>query len=271
WNTPNITGFIDTKNLLNPTLARNDFKNDKNYKLVKKAILDTEDEVLTKFRQAVAANITSDFSEIESSFNSNLDSLIDFSSDEKSKFSPDDLVKLSDSGELLNVLVPHSTGSIASKFSTDNINTGAGKGSKKKKETDKSEVTKMEKSREFVIIPRSDENKLILKIDDSTDPIKDSTGKEKRSELFGNTVHIYKKHPDFMKRISTDRLWIEIVTSELITYLTSEMLIHYTNYSFQNNLNNKQPDRKEVLIFFTEWLYKLEDSLKNLIGKPLSK
>ncbi|HEY5124706.1 MAG TPA: hypothetical protein VIK14_13325, partial [Ignavibacteria bacterium] len=182
-----------------------------------------------------------------------------------------DLVKLSDSGELLNVLVPHSTGSIASKFSTDNINTGAGKGSKKKKETDKSEVTKMEKSREFVIIPRSDENKLILKIDDSTDPIKDSIGKEKRSELFANTVHIYKKHPDFIKRISTDRLWIEIVTSELITYLTSEMLIHYTNYSFQNNLNNKQPDRKEVLIFFTEWLYKLEDSLKNLIGKPLSK
>jgi hypothetical protein len=46
------------------------------------------------------------------------------------------------------------------------------------------------------------------------------------------------------------------------------MLIHYTNFSFQQK---EKSERKEVLIFFTDWLYKLEDSLKNLIGKPLSK
>jgi hypothetical protein len=268
WNAPNVTGFIDAKNLLNPTLARNDFKNDKNYKLVRKAILDTEEEILTKFRQAVADNITGDFSEIESRFNSNLESLIDISSEDKRKFQNGDIVKLSDIGELLNVLVPHRTGSTESNFLKDNLNTSVGKGSKKKKVSEESEVIKMEKSREFVSIPNSDENKLILKIDDSTEPIKDSKGNIKRSELFGNTVHIYKKHPDFIKRISTDRLGLEFVTSELITYLISEMLIHYTNFSFQQK---EKSERKEVLIFFTDWLYKLEDSLKNLIGKPLSK
>jgi hypothetical protein len=64
---------------------------------------------------------------------------------------------------------------------------------------------------------------------------------------------------------------IETISSELITYLASEMLIHYTNYSFEQSRKDKHAERKEVLIFFTGWLYKLEDSLKKLIGQPLSK
>lgn len=39
----------------------------------------------------------------------------------------------------------------------------------------------------------------------------------------------------------------------------------------KQNKKDKQLDRKEVLMFFTDWLYMLEDSLKKLIGKPLSK
>ena len=272
WNHPSITGYIDTKDLLNPTLARNDFKNDKNFKLVRKAILDTEEEILAKFKEVIAAASTSDFSELESDFNSKLESLIDFTSEDKKTLGPGDILKVSDTGEsLINVLIPDEHGSITSEFAIGKRKSGRNKKSNKNEPSDSKSMINMEHSREFVIHPRSNKKSLILKIDDTSEPIKDNEGKEKRSELFGNTVHIYKKHPDFNKRISTNSLSIEIISSELIIYLASEMLIHYTNFSFEQSKKDKYTERKEVLIFFTDWLYKLEDSLKRLIGQPLSK
>lgn len=272
WNHPSITGYVDTKELLNPTLARNDFKNDKNFKLVRKAILDTEEEILARFKEVIAASTTNDFSEIESGFNSHLESLIDLTSEDKKNISPGDIVKISESGErTLNVLIPSKYGSIESEFPTG-PKSSDGKESGNKNESDKEKKSiNMKQSLESIVPPKSNEKSLIMKIDDTSEPIKDNDGKEKRSELFGNTVNIYKKHTDFMNRIYKNSLDIEIISSELITYLASEMLIHYTNYSFEQNKNNKQSDRKEILIFFTDWLYRLEDSLKKLIGKPLSK
>ena len=271
WNHPSITGYVDTKELLNPTLARNDFKNDKIFKLVRKAILSAEDEILAKFKEVMAASATNDFSEIESGFNSKLESLIDLTSDDKTDIKPGDVVLVSDSGdEILNVLVSNEGGSFQSNVSKGKERSKGSK-NKNKNSSDPKESIKVENSREFIVSPKSNERSLIMKIDDTSDPIKDNEGKEKRSELFGNTVHIYKKHPDFMKRISKNSLEIEIINSELITYLASEMLIHYTNYNFEQNKKDKQSERKEVLMFFTDWLYRLEDSLKKLIGKPLSK
>jgi len=271
WNQPCVIGYVDTKGLLNPTLARNDFKNDTNFRLVRKAILDTEDEILAKFKAVIAASATSDFSEIESGFNSTLETLFDLTSEDKLNIKPGDIVKVSESGEkILAVLIPNEEGIIQSELSTG---TNSSKRTRNNTNTpsDPNESINMEHSREFVLPPRSNEKNLLMKIDDTSDPIKDNEGKEKRSELFGNTVHIYKKHQDFTKRIHKNSLEIEIITTELVTYLASEMLIHYTNYSFEQNKKDKLSDRKEVLIFFTDWLYKLEDSLKKLIGKPLSK
>ncbi|MCX6159072.1 MAG: ATP-binding protein [Ignavibacteriae bacterium] len=272
YSRPIVTGYVDTKDLLTPTLARNDFKNDKNFKLVRKAILDAEDEILAKFKEVIASSTTRDFSELESDFNSNLESLIDLTSDEKMNIKPGDVVTISESGEkILSVLVRDVDGSNESGFPTGSNSSGGKKSKKKNTPSELDDIISMDHSREFVIPPRSNERSLIMKIDDTSDPIKDNDGKEKRSELFGNTVNIYKKHPDFMKRISKNTLEIEIINSELITYLASEMLIHYTNYNFEQNKKDKQSDSKEVLMFFTDWLYRLEDSLKKLIGKPLSK
>lgn len=269
WNNPSIYGYVNTKGLLNPTLARNNFKNDKNFRLVRKALLEIEDEILEKFKSAATAT-TSDFTEIESGFNSELESLIDSAYEIKKDIHPGDFVRISDSGEkLMNILIPEENGIIETELGTGKQSKGGKKS--KNKSTEQKELTQMVQIREFITPMVSNERRLLLKIDDSSEPIKDSNGKDKRSELFGNTVHIYKKHADFMKRVSTNSLSVEIVTSELITYLASEMLIHYTNYSFQQSEKEKQSDRKEVLIFFTDWLYKLEDSLSKMAGKPISK
>jgi hypothetical protein len=273
WNNPSITGYIDTKELLTPTLARNDFKNDKNFRLVKQAILEAEPEILDKFKKAVSNNTVSDFSEIESKFNSNFKSLIEVSEEDKEQLKPGEFVRVSDSGtRLTEVLIPYKSGSYLTEYKA----LPDGKKSKRKSKkdtTDESEkvTINMEQTREFIIPPRGNQRNLMLKIDDSSAPIKDTDGKEKRSELFGNTVTIYKQHPDFIKRIKTDKVGVELVTTELITYIASEMLVHFTNYSFEQSGKDRQTDNKGILIFFTDWLYKLEDSLKNLIGKPLSK
>jgi hypothetical protein len=273
WNHPSIEGYINTYDLLNPTLTRNDFKNDKNFRLVKKAILDAEPEILEKFRKAVESTTINDFSEIESRFNSNFKSLIELTEEDKDKLKPGDIVRVSDSGtRILEVLVPYKDGAFESELKSHSHK-------RKKKRNDctdtsedvENELIKMEQIREFIIPPKGNQRNLILKIDDTSEPIKDNEGKEKRSELFGNTVTIYKKHQDFTKRIKKNQIEIEIISTELISYIASEMLVHYTNYSFEQSGKDKQPDRKGILIFFTDWLYKLEDSLKNLIGKPLSK
>lgn len=273
WNHPSIEGYVNTFDLLSPTLARNDFKNDKIFRLVKKAILDAEPEILEKFKEVTTLNASNDFSEIESRFNSNFKSLIELKDEEKEELNPGDIVKVSDSGaRIIEVLVPKKAGILTTEF--DFLK---GKGSKSNNssknpstESEKQRIN-MEPSREFIIPPEGNQRNLLLKIDDSAEPIKDADGKEKRSELFGNTVIIYKKHPDFEKRISKDRIGTELITTELITFISSELLVHFTNFSFEQSGKDKATDRKGILIFFTDWLYKLEDSLKNLIGKPLSK
>lgn len=273
WNNPSITGYVDTKNLLTPTLARNDFKNDKVFRMVKKAILETEPEILEIFKKAVENTTTNDFSEIESRFNSNFKSLIDLTEEDKDKLKPGDIVRVSDSGtRILDVLVPYNDGAFESELKSKSHKQKKKKSNITNTEEDvENELIKMEQTREFIIPPKGNQRNLILKIDDTSEPIKDNEGKEKRSELFGNTVTIYKKHRDFAKRIRKNQLEIEIISTELISYIASEMLVHYTNYSFEQPGKDRQPDRKGILIFFTDWLYKLEDSLKNLIGKPLSK
>lgn len=273
WNNPTVEGYVNTYDLLSPTLARNDFKNDRAYRLVKKAILETEPEILEKFKEVTLLNASNDFSEIESKFNSNFKSLIELEDEDKDELKTGDLVKFSDSGaKIVDVLVPRKAGTL-----TADINFLKGTGSKSNnssknpyKESEKQQLN-MEPSREFIIPPKGNQTNLLLKIDDTSEPIKDNEGNEKRSELFGNTVTIYKKHSDFTKRINKNSVGIELITTELVTYIASEMLVHYTNYSFEQPGKDKQSDRKGILIFFTDWLYKLEDSLKNLIGKPLSK
>jgi len=273
WNNPSITGYVDTKSLLTPTLARNDFKNDKVFRLVKKAILDTEPEILELFKKAAERINSGDFSEIESRFNSNFKSLLEVADEERNELKPGDLVKVSDAGTMLaEVLVPESNGTAISEV-FHHRNKGKSEGEVGKKTSDDSEkqTIKMERTREFILPPKGNQQNLLLRIDDTSDPIKDNDGKEKRSELFGNVVTIYKKHQDFVKRISTNQVGVELITTELISYIASEMLVHFTNYSYEQSGREKQSDKKGILIFFTDWLYRLEDSLKNLIGKPLSK
>lgn len=271
WNSPSITGYIDTKGLLSPTLARNDFKNDKVFRLVKKAILETEPEILEKFRKAAERINSGDFSEIESKFNANFKSLIEIPDEERSELKQGDTVKISDAGtKLIDVLIPKSDGLTTSEINSSGSKRKGEKGNRSHEEKEKLSI-KMDTIREFIEPPKGNQHNLFLKIDDTSEPIKDTDGKEKRSELFGNIVTIYKKHPDFENRISKNSVGVEIITTELITYIASEMLVHFTNFSFEQTGKNMSVDRKSILIFFTDWLYRLEDSLKNLIGKQLSK
>ena len=273
WNNPSIEGYVNTYDLLSPTLARNDFKNDKTFRLVKKAILETESEILEKFKEAAAFKTVSDFSEIESKFGTNFKNLLELSEEQKDELKAGDIVKVSDSGSrIIDVLIPNENGLFDSEVTTNNASKKGKRASKKdSSEVSKVKLVKSESSREFIIPPLSNQSNLLLKIDDTSDPIKDNNGKEKRSELFGNTVTIYKKHKDFINRVNKNAIGIEHITTELITYIASEMLVHFTNYRFEQPGKDKQSDRKGILIFFTDWLYRLEDSLKNLIGKPLSK
>jgi len=272
WNHPSIIGYIDTRDLLNPTIARNDFKNDKNFKLVRKAITSLEDEIIETFKAASSSEIKRDFSEIESGFNSKLDGIFDTESDEKRHAKPGDRVIISEKGDMYhNVLLPDSKGSYVAEFKRGG-KSGSGKGvSGNTKDSRATASLKANHTKEYVEPPSENNSRLKLNIDDTSEPIKDSEGREKRSERFGNIVTVYKKHSDFEKRVFKDKLGVELITTELISYLATQLLIHYTEFGFDGNPKNEEKNKKDMLLFFTENLYRLEDSLKSFINKPLSK
>jgi len=272
WNHPSITGYIDTKDLLSPTIARNDFKNDKNFKLICKAILQLEDEILATFKAATESEVERDFSEIESGFNSKLEGILESESNEKRKPKAGDKVIIAEKGETdYNVLIPDSKGPDKADFKRG-AKTGSGNGSSgNNKDKNNTKSLKMVQSKEYIEPPVENTSRLKLKIDDNSEPIKDAEGKEKRSELFGDTVTVYKKHPDFEKRVRKDNLNKEFITTELISYLATQMLIHYTDFKFNDSAEKKEKDKRDLLLFFTDNLYSLEDSMKSFINKPLSK
>jgi len=272
WNHPAIIGYIDTGDLLSPTIARNDFKNDKNFKLVRKAITSLEDEIIETFKAASESEVERDFSEIESGFNSKLDGIFDTESEEKRQPKPGDRVIISEKGETdYNVLLPDSKGSSIAEFNRGKKTGSEGSESGSTKNSRATASLKAIYSKEYVEPPSENNSRLKLKIDDTSDPIKDSEGREKRSELFGNTVTVYKKHPDFEKRVSKDKLGVEFITTELISYLATQLLIHYTEFGFKGSPQNEEKNKKDVLLYFTDNLYRLEDSLKSFTNKPLSK
>ena len=99
------------------------------------------------------------------------------------------------------------------------------------------------------------------------------TGEEEfqRSSLIDDTIWIYRKHPDFLDRISKTRAGKKHkITQELIIYLAGEMTIHYKN-QYHNKLGQGQAT-------YNHWMFKdvvdsiyfIEKGLRPLVGQNLN-
>ena len=98
--------------------------------------------------------------------------------------------------------------------------------------------------------------------------IDDATGKPLRSQLIGGTVRIFKEHEDFQRRVEKTRTKESKITQRLITYISGEITVHYKDIW---QTRNGQPEYNRTLFEdLVEFIYRFEDELKGLVGQKLS-
>ena len=272
WGHPNITGYIDTGNHLNPTISRKEFQNDKVAKAIFKKLREEEDKILNFIDGESSKENSNDYTSLENIFNDIITSIISSKLEKKIEIGKDTEISDIENDHKYDVLIESKTGDKVSKVINE-------KPVRKKSETNdnqnnnnqnNSNTIQFRKSVEFLNPEVNNTNSFSLKIDTISEPIEDSNGKPKRSELFGSQVLIYKKHSDFMKRIDNARRSKEKISSSLIYYITSEFFLHYVSSVPTLQSNASVNSTNDQLINFTDYLYKSEELMKPLVDKSLN-
>lgn len=267
WGHPNITGYIDTGNILNPIISRDDFKNDKNTARLFKIIKDLEPEIEAKIKALVQKNQVSDFSHIENKFNSVLNNLENINKNETTTPEIGDTVYLAASGEVIYpVLVETRQRRRRKKRRGNRDNEG-----KMMEFQNKEDENKIHKLIESPISPEALSNKGIkIRIDGDSEPPSDKDGNSKRSEMIIDEVVIYRKHKDFEDRILKKATGEELMGYSLITYIIGEILVHYIGRETSELNDNVLKNNKSILIKYSSALYALQEELKKLDGESIT-
>lgn len=282
WGHPNVTGFIDLNSLLGPTIARTDFKNDKDSRMVYQTLFDLEDLILEHVRKVNMETEERHYQQLEDVLNKALSKLAKMDAmsyrteylsggntglaggaygmsvgdefGDKDRGDGDEIENPSDS--VNNAEDNSGLSNDAGKIPSDN---DGGK-NPKNQQKDESEFAGEARKRSGFNIKISEE-----------DPQVDGTsGKAYRSIWDGSYIIIYKNHPDFQSRVSHSHQGETKITERLISYLASEITVHYKDLFF-NKMQNGQPEyNKAMFESFVDFIYQFEKMLQDFRGKNLS-
>lgn len=107
-----------------------------------------------------------------------------------------------------------------------------------------------------------------IKISDLEPDIDTETKEKIKSRLLGNTIEIFRKHPEFEARMEHSRGGEPKVSQRLITYLAGEITVHYKDKYY---MKSGQPEyNKKMFENLVGSIYLFEDLLKDTVGKNLS-
>ncbi|MFO7852637.1 MAG: ATP-binding protein [Bacteroidota bacterium] len=286
WGHPNLTGFIDVGNFLDPTIARDDFRNNAHTRALFNKMMELEPLILEFIRDINKKSEERHYRELENYLNLIL-----------SKLAKQDL---------MNYRTEYITGKNVNLGSggtgiglEDNETGGKDRGDSKQKTGDGKEIGELEghgigKDNEIPgdipssergdgPLPRESNNPYedsIYKGDErkksgfnvrivERDPdINTLTNEPERSRLVENTIEIFKKHQDFNERVFVNRKGEQLITQRLITYLAGEIAVHYKD---RFHSRNGQPEYGKYLFSdFAKFLYNFEDGLAGLADKNLA-
>lgn len=281
WGHHNLTGYIDLGGNLEPTIARNDFKNDSVSKAVFESLIDYEMVVQTFLKDESEKTDDKQFKALENVLNKVLNKLAKL---DQLNFRTSII-----SGKILNTPIIEGEGvsnNTNNEPEVKNENTekaffpGEGdniwdkesdpqkkEGSNLTNDTDEKKFD--DKVPEFDDDkPNSDERKkpgFDIQFSNNEPTLEVETNKLTRSALIGGTIWIYKKHPDFISRVDKKRIGESKITQRLITYLAGEITVHY-----KDKLETKgglQPEyNKKMFRDVVDFIYSIEEELKGLEG-----
>jgi len=283
WGHPNVTGYIDLNSLLGPTIARTDFKKNKDSEMVFQTLFDLEDLILEHVQRANVETEERHYHQLEDVLNKALSRLarIDAMS-YRTEYLPGGNTDIAggafgmstgdefgdkDRGDGDEIKNPNDdandtedgTGLSEEAGNLPSDNDGG--------ENPKNEINKNES--EFAGEPRK-KSGFNIKISEEDPQVDGTTKKAYRSIWDGSYIIIYKKHPDFQSRVSHSHQGETKITERLISYLASEITVHYKDLFF-NKMQDGQPEyNKAMFESFVAFIYDFEKMLQDFRGRNLS-
>lgn len=275
WNHPNITGYVDLGNYIEPNISRiNGFKPEYKEKAnnIFSWLINKEPLILDLIREGNEETQEKHYQQLEDILSKALSKIarIDAMNFRTEYFAGND-IKLQDGavGTGDSIFPPLSTdpnspnsGIKNDDIKGDNPNDELGGNNNLNKEVDNPFEDKE---------PQGAERKksgFNIKISDLPPDIDNETNKPIKSRLLGNTIHIFRKHPDFEDRVEHFRGGEPKISQRLVTYLAGEITVHYKDKYY---MKSGQPAYdKRMFSSLVESIYQFEDLLKEAVGKNLS-
>jgi hypothetical protein len=288
WGHPSLTGYVDLSDFLEPTIARNDFRNTNNSTALFSTLKELEPLILEVIQNVNKASESKHYKTLEDELNRALSKLAKI---DAMNFRTEHL-----SGKNINL----QQGGIGQELEQ-------GLGTEHHREGERSEV-----HNEIDPVPREDpegfgptdeegnnisdnegEGNLAsnkeadnpfedtgftggerkksgfnIQFVDGDPIIDEDTNKMKRSQLVGGSIRIFRKHPDFEDRVKYSRTKEPKISQRLITYLAGEITVHY-----KDKLQTREGQAEYNIRMFEDlvgFIYQFEDMVSGLVDKNLS-
>jgi len=281
WSHPNVTGYIDVTGCLKPTIARNEFIHSSHTKALFYTLLKLEPEIKELIKDSLGSEVESKFKKLESILNSALNDITkqdnlknqDTLSDDGESKTDSSLLK--DQNQLKRFAIKTLGDNTVKVEFEENSEFNRRRGGKSNPISPSPWVKTFlelpieisESSKKHLNNPGIS-NGLNIKIDNENQPQKNSKNILLRSLLVGSNIIIYRKHPGFEERLDCTIHGVPRITPALITYLCSEILLHYKSMALK--YLDKKSDFKNVILDFIDSLYQLESKLAHIKNKKIS-
>ncbi len=261
WGHPNITGYIDTGNLLTPALSRKDYKNSKEIKVLFKLIRKKQPEIEAFVKENFEASSPTDFSALEKRLIGVFKAVIKSQHDNSTGSNNDFQIALrSDEEGSLDMLTKSQGSSGSNVDSRPRVREVTLNGIRDSHST----YSSRKNQRKHGV------GLLMIRIDGVNEPPKGADMVPKRSVLIDHCVVIYKKHADFQSRIDRSRIGYERISSGLCIYIIAEFLFHYQSAYCEFSESEEENKEELILSRYIGQLYLAEAGLRSIIGKSLS-
>ncbi len=285
WDHPNVTGYVDLSDFLDPTIARNDFRNNNNSKALYNYLIEIEPLILDEIKNVNKKAEERHYQELEDKLNealsklARIDSMMyrtDYISGDKVNLEKNGIGKHIDEESGGKDHGKDRDGSRSGKGVGDSLGDGKGIdngfGGLPGGDKGGDNALNKEASNPFEDTGFKGQEKrksgFNIRIVDREPDIDNETKKPIRSSLIGNEITIFKQHTDFQDRVDVSRKREAKITQRLITYLAGEITVHYKD-KFHNK--NGQPEyNKKLFIDLVSFVYEFEKMLKDLSGKNLA-
>jgi len=260
WGHNNLTGYIEVNGVVEPTITRDKFVNTKRRRMLYSSIVELEDQINDALLEINKRSESSSMTKLESILSSALSRLAKLDSLRfRTQFIEGGDINLIEVDDSDLKLIREKKGK---------------KGKKSTKKDQKEEIPVIETKDESDLKGR-ERKKSGFNVRFSDIEQKKTDGTLLRSQFIeGDAIVIYKNHPDFQERIKRTLQGELKITERLISYLATEIAIHYKDKFFQ--VKKKQPEiqnilnsRKESFINLSDFVYEFEKLLQPYVGKNL--